>query len=166
MEVTQFADIQSEFIQRVQQAVYCNVATADRLNRPRSRVMHLIWEFAPAGPTGWVISWTETHKSKHLARNPAVSLAYIHDPYKPVYVDCHAAWVDDPAEKLRIWRLHQSTPAPIGFDPEPHYGTIENPLYGLICFKPWRLELADLHGEALIWRPSSPGIGPRGEAAV
>ena len=52
MEVAQFEDIQTEFMNRAQQAVYCNVATVDRQGRPRSRVMHVIWD----GPIGWVIS--------------------------------------------------------------------------------------------------------------
>jgi general stress protein 26 len=149
MEVLHFEELQVEFMQRIQQAVYCNVATVDRLNRPRSRVMHLVWD----GPTGWGITSPQSHKSRHLLHNPAVSLAYVSAPYKPVYVDCTAAWVDSASEKQRIWELHQNTPAPLGFDPAPHYGSIENPLFGLLCFKPWRVELGDLYGEALIWRP-------------
>src|SRR5260221_3447683 len=71
MEVARFEDIQTEFMHRAQKAVYCNVATVDRKGRPRSRVMHVIWE----GPMGWVITWPESHKAKHLANNPYVSLA-------------------------------------------------------------------------------------------
>jgi hypothetical protein len=80
-------------------------------------------------------------------------VAYIHEPKKPVYIDCTAAWVDDVAEKQRIWRLHQTIPPPLGFDPEPHYGTIDHPYYGLLRFTPWRIELGELYGESLIWRP-------------
>jgi hypothetical protein len=57
MEVSKFEEIQVEFMQRVTKAIYCNVATVDRKNRPRSRMMHPIWD----GPTGWVISWPESH---------------------------------------------------------------------------------------------------------
>ena len=49
MEISRFEDIQVEFMQRAQQAVYCNVATVDSKGRPRSRVMHLIWD----GAIGW-----------------------------------------------------------------------------------------------------------------
>ena len=83
MEITQFEEMQAEFLARVSQAVYCILTTFDRQNRPRSRVMHPIWD----GPIGWVISWPQSHKAKHLAHNPAVSLAYIPDKDKPVYVD-------------------------------------------------------------------------------
>ena len=148
MEVARFEDLRTAFMERVQHAVYCNVATVDRKNRPRSRVMHPLWD----GSIGWVISWSRSHKAKHLANNPAVSLAYIHDPSKPVYVDCIASWIDDATEKLRIWELHKSTPPPLGFDPEPYYGSIEHHYYGLLRFTPWRIELGDLHGQSVIWR--------------
>src|SRR5215208_4035897 len=67
MNISRFEDIQAEFMDRAQQAVYCNVATVDLKG---SRVMHLIWD----GPIGWVITWPESHKAKHLANNPHVSL--------------------------------------------------------------------------------------------
>ena len=148
-EVTRFEDIQAEFMDRAQQAIYCNVATVDLKNRPRSRVMHVVWD----GPIGWVITWPESHKSKHLANNAYVSLAYIHNPMKPVYVECTAKWVEERTEKLRIWELHQTIPPPLGFDPETPYGTIENKYFGLLQFTPWRIELAELKAESLIWRP-------------
>jgi general stress protein 26 len=149
MNVSNFEDIQAEFMRRAQQAVYCNVATADLKGRPRSRVMHLVWD----GPTGWVITWAESLKAKHLANNPHVSLAYIGNPYKPIYVECTAGWVTEVDEQLRIWELHKSIPAPLGFDPGPGYRTIEDKYFGLLKFTPWRIELAELKAESLIWRP-------------
>lgn len=149
MKTANFADIETEFMARVSQAVYCIMATVDRQNRPRTRVMHPIW----AGSTGWVISWPESHKARHLAHNPYVSLAYLQDKAKPVYVECVATWLDDRAEKQRIWALHQTIAPPLGFDPQPHYDTIDHPRYGILRFSPWRIELGNLSGESIIWRP-------------
>ena len=148
MEVSSFAEIEAEFTLRIRASVYCNMATIDRSVRPRSRVIHPIWD----GPVGWVITWPQSHKAKHLKINPFVSLAYIQNSHKPVYIDAVAHWIDTIEEKNRIWQLHQSIPPPIGFDPEPHYGSIDHPYYGLLKFTPWRVELADLQGESLIWR--------------
>ena len=158
MEVISFSEIQAEFLTRLSQVVYCSMATVDRKNRPRSRVMHPIWE----GSTGWVISSPTSHKAKHLEHNPRVSLAYIcHDVYKPVYVDCIAEWVQDRLEQQRVWAYYKTVPPPLGFDPEPHYGSIDHPLFGLLKLTPWRVELASLGvsevtGESeihsLIWR--------------
>jgi len=149
MDVTQFEDIQAEFMRRVTAAIYCTMATVDSQGRPRSRIMHPVWD----GPVGWVISWPQSHKAKHLRDNPYVSLAYIHDRDKPVYADCLAEWVNTASEKQRIWDLHKLAPAPLGFDPKPHYDTVTNPYFGLLKFSPWRVELAQLEGEPLIWRP-------------
>lgn len=147
MEVATFEQIQEEFMARAQKAVYCNVATVDRQGRPRSRVMHLVWE----GPIGLVITWPESHKARHLAANPHVSLAYISEPEKPVYVEATAAWVTEKDEQLRIWELYKTIP--LGFDLTPHYGTIGHKYFGILRFTPWRFELAELWKESLIWRP-------------
>lgn len=50
METANFTDLQEEFMHRVGEAVYCVMATVDRQNRPRTRLLHPIW----AGPMGWV----------------------------------------------------------------------------------------------------------------
>jgi general stress protein 26 len=153
MEVTTFEDLRADFMRRVSSAVYCSMATVDSAGRPRSRILHPIWD-GPDAPIGWVISWPESHKAKHLRANPYVSLAYIQDKDKPVYVDCHAEWINDEDEQRRIWALHKSTPPPLGFDPEPHYGDIHHRYFGLLRFTPWRIELGNLQGEPIIWRPA------------
>ncbi len=148
MEIARFEDMQSEFLARVSRIVYCTMATVDRQNRPRLRIMHPIWD----GSIGWVISWPESHKAKHLADNPAVALAYMPEAEKPVYVEGVAEWIDAVEEKHRIWDLHRETPPPLGFDPKPHYGSIDHPYFGLLRITPHRIELGDLHGERMIWR--------------
>lgn len=151
MEVNHFEDIQKEFMARAQQAVYCNVATVDTKGRPRSRVMHVVWE----GPIGWVITAPWSHKRRHIAANPYVSLAYISNPMKPVYADCTVSWVEDITEKLRVWEVHKTIPPPLGFDPAMGYEGIEDKNFGLLQFTPWRIELAELKAESLIWRPGT-----------
>ncbi len=148
MEVATFEDLQVEFLDRVSQAVYASMATIDTKDRPRSRIVHPIWE----GATGWIVSWTETLKSQHLARNPHISLAYIKDIEKPVYVECTAEWKHDRAEKLRVWDVIKATPPPMGYDPEPHFGTVDHIHFGLLKLTPWRIELYHLGGELIIWR--------------
>jgi hypothetical protein len=151
MEVTSFAEIKAEFDLRVQTAVYGNMATIDRQRRPRSRIIHPVWD----GPIGWVVSWPESHKAKHLKANPFVSLAYIQDKDGPLYIDAAADWISDVQEKERIWNLLKATPPPVGFDPEPHYGTIHHRYFGLLRFTPWQIELAKLQGDSIIWRQTN-----------
>ena len=112
MEVTDFSEIEDEFIRRVHTMIWCNVATVDRLQRPRSRILHPIWE----GGTGWIATHLNSYKRTHLIHNPYVSLGYITDIHKPVYVDCTAAWVKEPRSKSAYLGFVQNSP-PLGYDP-------------------------------------------------
>ncbi len=154
MDVTSFAEIGEEFMARISRIVWCTVATVDRQGRPRTRILHPVWE----GATGWIATGRHTLKTKHLARTPYVSLCYWDPQHQQVYVEARAEWVDDPAEKLRIWELYKSTPPPLGYDPQIIWqGGPDDPTYGLLKLTPWRIELwslADLitGTESKVWR--------------
>ena len=154
MEVEQFAEIEKEFIDRVHSMVWCNVATVDRQQRPYSRILHPLWESS----TGWVLTHRDSHKSKHLEHNPFVSLAYVRgDIQRPVYADCKASWVEDRAEKERIWALVESAAPPLGFDPAPDFESPASPRLGLLKLSPWRITLGTYPAESydaghLVWR--------------
>ncbi len=101
MEVSSFSEIEEAFLERVQRVVWCNVATIDtQESSPFSR-------FASIVGRGCRVDYThrDWFKVRHLTHNPYVSLAYIADLAKPVYVDCKAEWVDDLSQKQRIWQL-------------------------------------------------------------
>lgn len=148
MEVSNFADIEAEFLERVNRVVWCNVATIDGQNRPRSRILHPIWE----GTTGWVFTYPTSHKARHLERNPYVSLAYISDVTKPMYAECKAEWVDDLAAKQHVWDLFKNAPAPLGYDPAGIFHTPDHPKAGLLKLTAWRIQLDTPPNEKLIWR--------------
>jgi general stress protein 26 len=135
-QISTFAEIEPEFLQRVRTMVYCSAATVDAQQRPRSRVLHPIWE----GQTGWVTTGPATAKAKQLAANPRMSLAFIADPFKPVYVECRAFWQNDPATRRRIWDLYMTE----GVDLAVSWGQVENPAYAVLRMEPWRIELYDL----------------------
>lgn len=137
MQVASFAEIEQEFLKRVQTMVWCNVATLDTRGRPRSRILHPIWE----GSTGWIGTRRQSFKARHLAEHPYVSLAYVSDIVKPVYVDCLAEWADDLATKQHVWNLLLQTPPPVGYDPAPIFGSPDS--FGLLRLRPWRIELYD-----------------------
>lgn len=127
--------------------VWCNMATVDEHGRPRSRILHPIWE----GQTGWITTRRHSYKGKYLSANPYVSLAYITDIAKPLYVDCYAEWVDDINIKYHVWELVKNTPAPVGFDPAPIYGQVDE-RFGILKLTPWRIELVNLpDGVPQVW---------------
>jgi general stress protein 26 len=142
MAVTSFASIQDEFLKRVQRIVWCTVATVDTKSRPRSRILHPLWE----GATGWIATGRHTLKEKHLQKNPYVSLSYWDQQHEQVYAECRAEWEDTPGEKRRIWELFKNTPPPLGYDPGLFWpGGPDDPTYGVLKLTPWRIELWSLH---------------------
>jgi hypothetical protein len=149
-----FGEIAPELMERVTRMVWCNVATIDGQGRPRSRILHPLWE----GSTGWITTDPRSLKATHLARNPYVSLAYISDVAKPAYVDCRAARVDEPATKQHVWDLCLNTPPPMGFDPAPIYGSptqpvAGRPVFGVLKLTPYRIVLAQFPAPPMIWTP-------------
>ena len=155
MDVKSFSEIETEFAERVKRIVWCSVATVDRRGRPRSRILHPIWE----GTTGWIATGRHSFKEKHLSRNPHVSLSYWDPQQQQVYAECRTEWEDDAAEKRRIWELYKSTPPPLGYDLGMIWQTAENPDYGLLKLTPWRIEvsaIADVMSgkPPLVWRAS------------
>lgn len=150
MEVGTFAEIEPEFIQRVNKIIWCNLATIDRQGRPRSRVIHPNWE----GSTGWMPTRATSHKRKHLDATPYVSLAYI-DAARPVYIDCLAEWITDRDLKLHAWDFIAAIPAPVGYDPTPIYKSVDDPGFGLYRLTPWRIELPAFP-QTQVWRATWP----------
>jgi general stress protein 26 len=150
-----FDEIAEEFNKRVARIVWCSVATVDRKGRPRQRILHPIFE----GPTGWIATGRQSFKAKHLAKNPYVSLSYWDQQHEQIYIDAKAEWVDDMAEKRRLWDLYKSTPPPLGYDLQMIWqGGVDDPTYGLLKLTPSRIELYSLGAmfagqQPMIWKP-------------
>lgn len=150
--VEDFTEIRSGFMERVNQMVWCSAASFDGQGRPRSRILHPLWDDAIA----WITTDPASLKSRHLAAHPYLSLAYVSDVAKPAYADCHAAWVTDPAVKQHVWELCREMPPPMGFDPEPIYGAIDAPVpghpqFGVLRLDPYRIVLTQWPEPPLIW---------------
>jgi general stress protein 26 len=141
VDVASFSDIQEEFLARVRRIVWCTMTTVDRRGRPRSRILHPIWE----GSICWAATGRRSFKGKHIARNPFVSLTYWDAQQQQVYADCRAEWEDGAAEKQRVWELYKSTPPPLGYDLGQFFRQgPDDPTYGLLKLTPWRIELWSL----------------------
>jgi len=149
MDVSSFAEIAAEFEARVGRIVWCTVTTVDRKGRPRSRILHPMWE----GSTGWIMTGRNSFKAKHLANNPNVALSYWDQQQKNVYAECTAEWVDDVPAKQRIRDLFKNTPEPYGYDASIFFPPAENPAFGVLKLTPRRIELSELGpNPPLVWR--------------
>jgi len=147
VEVSNFGDIETTFLERVHSVVWCTMATVDTQGRPRSRIIHPIWE----GQVGWVTTRRTGFKGKHLALHPYVSLAYSADIAKPVYVDCRAEWDDTLETKQHVSDLYRLAPPPLGYEVSTIFDTIDHPNFGVLRFTPWRIELGNFPGTPQVW---------------
>ena len=58
------------FVDMAHQIVWCSVATVDRRGRPRSRVLHPIWQWDGQSLHGWIATGPTPHtvrKTRHNA---------------------------------------------------------------------------------------------------
>ena len=67
------ADALDAFMETAQRVVYCSLATVDSRVRPRSRLVHGVWERAGEGLVGWVGSRPTPMRRAHIARTPYAS---------------------------------------------------------------------------------------------
>ena len=157
MDVKMFSEIADDFKKRVERIVWCTVATVDAKGRPRSRILHPIWD----GPTGWIATGRQSHKAKHIAGNPHVSLSYWDPQQEQVYAECRAEWADGMEDKKRLWNLLKDTPQPVGYDPSLFWKEgPSDPTFGALKLTPWRIEVSALSDlfegkPPRVWRPKT-----------
>ena len=145
--------------------VYCTVTTVDERGRPRSRVMHPIFERVGDGLVGWALTDRSPVKTRHLAANPHVSCSYWSPAQNTVAVDCVASWVDDEDDDTRqhVWHVFADTPGPLGWGDLSAYEP-ERTHHRLFCplrLVPWRVQVlradqlaaGDVHPR--VWRPTA-----------
>jgi hypothetical protein len=151
--IQDFRAIQDEFFQRAHTVVWCDVATVDAKGRPTSRILHTIWEQWPSGdaPVGWIATRPTSPKARDLGGNPFVSLAYVQDIAKPLYVECEASWANSLHAKQHLWDLFASAAPPLGYDPVPIFGSSDATDFGALRLTPWRIQLGDSTGTRRTW---------------
>jgi general stress protein 26 len=135
--VTNFDEIAQEFERRTHRIIWCTMATVNREGRPRTRILHPLWE----GPIGWIATGRTSPKADDIDHNPYVSVSYWDQEHEQVYVDARAEWEEDLDEKERIWKLFGTLEPPLGYDLGSFWGSVTDPDYGLLKLIPWRIEL-------------------------
>ncbi len=163
MRTHDFAEIRDDFMERVNRMIFCAAATIDGQGRPRSRILHPIWD----GSTGWISTDPRSLKAQHLKERPYMSLAYINDSANPVYIDCLASFSDDREEKLHAWGLYLHAEPPLGFDPAQIYGSVDEPkpggpVFGALKLIPYRILLYQFPIPSTIWTAENSGAAATG----
>jgi len=137
-----FADLQEDFLRIAGDVAWCTVATVDARGRPRTRILHPIWEIIGSRPVGWVGTSRSPLKTRHLHKNPYVSCSYWSPKQETIHADCRASWADD--ERERVWELFRQAPPPLGYDPATIPTWKDGPAGGVFTvlrLDPWRTML-------------------------
>jgi hypothetical protein len=148
------------FVEMAHRIVWCTAATVDAQGRPRSRVLHPLWEWDGARLTGWIMTGPTPTKRAHIAAHPFVSCNYWAPTQDTCVAECEAAWANDEASRVRIWNLFKNAPPPVGYDPTivPAWTSPSVPAFGVLRLSPWRLRvfpgsvMMGKGGDVLTWR--------------
>ncbi len=140
--MTELASIAPAFVAMAHRIVWCTVATVDSAGRPRTRVLHPIWEWSDGVLTGWIATSPNSPKAKHLEHQPAISLTYWDATQDTCTADCETAWETGDAVQAG-WDRFVKGPAPVGYDPRliPDWTSAEAEAFGVLRLMPARLRV-------------------------
>ena len=131
------------FVAMAHTIVWCGVATVDAKQRPRTRVLHPIWEWDGTQLTGWIATGPTPTKRAHLRASPFVSLNYWAPSQDTCVAECKATWAFDDETRTRVWNLFANGPAPVGYDPKmiPGWTKPTDATFAALRLEPWRLRV-------------------------
>jgi hypothetical protein len=143
--------VQKEFMDRAHRIVWCTVATVGPDNRPRTRILHPLWEL-DTELVGWIVTRATPVKVRHLEYSAYLSCSYWEPGQEVAVADCHADWVDHMATRQRVWELYRDAPAPLGYDfwsvfpagPRAGGAEFSSESPSLLRLTPYRLRLTDV----------------------
>lgn len=154
------AQVAPAFIAMAHRIVWCTTATVDRRGRPRTRILHPIWQWDGTNLVGWIATSPLSLKAAHLAANPFVSLSYWDASHDTCTADCRAAFATDAGSRAMLWDLFLNAPPPVGYNPAivPGWPSPDAPAFGALRLEPLRLRvfpgsvLLGQGGKVLTWR--------------
>lgn len=157
--MTELSQIAPPFVEMAHRIVWATAATVDKTGRPRSRVLHPIWQWDGQKLEGWIATGPTPTKRAHLEASPYMSLNYWDATQDTCVAECRAEWAFDDETRTRIWNLFKNTPPPVGYDPAmiPVWESPTQDNFAALRLDPWRLRvfpgtvLLEQKGEVLTW---------------
>jgi hypothetical protein len=154
------------FMATAQRIVYCSLATVDRRGRPRSRLVHAVWERDGDRVVGWVGSRPTPMRRAHIRANRFVSCFYWDPAHEVAVAECEATWIEDDDGRRDAWRRLSVPPGPMGYDPLPIWpdGPTGDDFVAL-RLDPWRVQAKSATAMAagepyLVWDGPRTGTVP------
>jgi hypothetical protein len=167
--MTELEDVAPAFIEMAHRIVWCSVATVDHQGRPRSRILHPLWEWDGIELTGWIATGPTPTKRAHLAHSPYVSCSYWTDNHDTATAECRAIWHHDDATRVEVWNKFVTAPPPVGYEPSivPAWESPTGESFAVLKLEPWRLRVfpgrflltGGSEGDVLVWaQREEPGV--------
>ncbi|MCK9485379.1 MAG: pyridoxamine 5'-phosphate oxidase family protein [Dehalococcoidia bacterium] len=158
--MSELAEVAPAFLEMAHRIVWAGVATTDRGGRPRTRILHPIWEWDGELLVGWIGTSQSPVKTADLARQPSVSVNYWAADHDTAEAGCRAEWRLDGETCTRVWNLFKAAPEPLGYDPGmvPAWTSPTDGSFAVLRLEPHRLRvfpgtvLMGQGGAVLTWR--------------
>lgn len=158
--MNELRDVAPAFVEMAHRIVWCSVATVDSHGRPRSRILHPIWQWDGSTMVGWIATGPTPTKRAHLSAHPHASLSYWAPSHDTCVAECRATLMLDDATRAMVWDLFLHGPPPVGYDPKivPAWTSPTADAFAALRLDPWRLRvfpgsvLLGQGGSVLTWQ--------------
>lgn len=131
------------FVEMAHRIVWATAASVDAANRPRTRILHPIWEWDGTALRGWIATGPTPVKRADLEHSPHLALSYWDPSHDTCSADCQVTWLTSDEDKAAVWDRFAGGPAPVGYDPSiiPGWEEPSSPGFGALELHPYRLRV-------------------------
>ncbi len=158
--MSDLAQVAPAFLAMAHRIVWCSAATVDSRGRPRTRILHPLWQWDGEHLNGWIATGPTAVKRAHLQASPYVSLNYWAPSHDTCVAECGAGWAFDDDTRKEVWEAFVNAPPPVGYDPAiiPGWDAPTSDTFAALRLTPWRLRvfpgtrLRGEGGEVLTWQ--------------
>ena len=153
-------EVAPAFVEMAHRIVWCTAATVDASGRPRSRILHPMWEWDGKQLLGWIATSPTITKRAHIKASPYISLNYWTPSHDTCVAECRVTWILDDDGRTELWNSFLNTQSPVGYDPKliPAWTSPTCDAFAGLKLAPWRLRvfpgnlLLGRGGQVLTWQ--------------
>lgn len=141
--MNELSTVAPEFVAMAHRIVWCSATTVDAKGRPRSRILHPIWEWDGERLVGWIATSPTPSKRAHLSASPFMALSYWAPSHDTCLAECRASWIFDDAGRRAVWDRFLNGPPPVGYNPAivPAWTSPTAEAFAALRLEPWRLRV-------------------------
>jgi len=141
--VQELREVAPAFVHMAHTIVWCTAASVDAKGRPRSRILHPLWQWDGETLSGWIATSPTRTKREHISNSPFLSCTYWTDTHDTCTAECEVDWRVDNATRISVWEKFKHAPPPVGYDPAviPQWRSPTEDGFAVLHLVPWRLRV-------------------------